>query len=305
VKLRELLDVRRVVVPLKARSVRDATRQLAKALVQSGAVKDEPRFTELLRKEWPEDIVSVTGRVFLPHFRTDAVGTLAVALGVAAEPLCLGGDPNRCARVVVLIVAPTGEPSAFLRAMSAVASALSSDESLAALHVARTADEVLAIPSIGDAPVPPEVTVGDVMSSAVTSVRPDATLRDAAQLMLARGVRAVPVVGSGGEVLGQLDDGHLLRYLLPQKVSQLSTGQYRAVKRPPRGAKIPAGVEPGDVPVRDVMDRSVLCLSEDQTVADVAALMLAKSVDRFPVTRDGALVGFLTRGDIVRKLLGT
>jgi CBS domain-containing protein len=52
------------------------------------------------------------------------------------------------------------------------------------------------------------------------------------------------------------------------------------------------------------MDRSVLCLAEDQSVADVAALMLSREVDRFPVTRDGALVGFLTRGDIVRKLLG-
>jgi CBS domain-containing protein len=118
-------------------------------------------------------------------------------------------------------------------------------------------------------------------------------------------VRAVPVTGPSGEVLGELSDGHLLRYLLPQTVSQLSTGQYRTVKRPPKGAKIPAGVEPGDMAVRDVMDRSVLCLSEDQTVADVAALMLSKSVDHFPVTRDGALVGFLTRGDIVRKLLGT
>ena len=38
-------------------------------------------------------------------------------------------------------------------------------------------------------------------------------------------------------------------------------------------------------------------------IADVAALMLARSVDKFPVTRDGALVGFLTRGDIVKKLL--
>jgi CBS domain-containing protein len=51
------------------------------------------------------------------------------------------------------------------------------------------------------------------------------------------------------------------------------------------------------------MDRSVLCLEEDQTVADVAALMLSKDVDRFPVTRDGALVGWVTRGDIVRRLL--
>jgi len=55
--------------------------------------------------------------------------------------------------------------------------------------------------------------------------------------------------------------------------------------------------------VREVMDRSVLCLEEDQTIADVAALMLSKEVERFPVTRDGTLVGYLTRADIVRKLL--
>lgn len=304
-KLRELLDARRIVVPMRARSVRDATRQLAKTLVLSGAVKDEARLTELLKDEWPEDIVSVSGRAFLPHFRTDAAAGLAVALGIAPEPLCLKDDPARCARVVVLVVAPTGEPSAFLRAMSAVAGALSSDEALAALHAARTADEVLAVPAVGDAPVPPDVTVGDVMTPAVTSVGQDTRLREAADLMLSRRVSAVPVTGASGEVLGILTDGHLLRYLLPQTVSQLSTGQYRAVKRPAKGARLPAGVDPAEVPVKDVMDRTVLCLSEDQTVADVAALMLAKAIDRFPVTRDGALVGFLTRGDIVRKLLGT
>ena len=111
------------------------------------------------------------------------------------------------------------------------------------------------------------------------------------------------MTGPGGEVVGMLTDQHLMRYLLPQTVSQLSTGQMRAVKRRAKGAA--AGVvEPGDVPVRDVMERTVMCLAEDQTIADVAALMLSKELDRFPVTRDGALVGFLTRGDIVRKLLG-
>ncbi len=285
--------------------MRDATRQLAKALAASGAVKDDARLTEILKTEWPEDIVSVTGRAFLPHFRTDAAAGLAIALGVAPEPLCLASDPNRCARVVVLIIAPTGDPSGFLRAMSAVAGALSNDETLKTLHTATSAEDVLAMPAIAEAPVPPDVTVGDLMTTAVTSVAQDLKLRDAADLMLGRRVRAVPVTGASGEVLGILSDGHLLRYLLPQTVSALSTGQYRAVKRPGKGTKLPAGVEPGDVLVKDVMDRSVLCLSEDQSIADVAALMLSKSVDHFPVTRDGALVGFLTRGDIVRKLLGT
>ena len=302
-KLIELLDARRVVVPLKARSVRDATRQLAKALAASGAIADDGRLTELLKQEWPEDIVVVGGRAFLPHFRTDAARTLALGLGVASEPLCLADDPSRCARIVLLILAPIAQASVYLRAMSAVAQALGSDEILAALHAAKSAEEVLRIPALVEAPVPADVTVGDVMSVTLTSVNSETPLREAAQLMLARRVRAMPVIGGSGEVVGLLTDGHLLHFLLPETVSALSTGQHRTLKRRAKGSRV-TPVDPGSAPVKDVMDRSVLCLAEDQTIADVAALMLAKSVDRFPVTRDGALVGFLTRSDIVRKLLG-
>lgn len=301
-RLGELLDARRVVVPLGAATLREATRQLADALVASGAVADTARFEEVLRDDWPEDVVSLADRAFLPHFRTEAVRGIAVALGVTPEPLSRGNDPHRGARVVVLIVAPAAESAAYLRAMAAVATALSSDEVLEGLHHAASPEEVLAIGALAETPVPPDVTVRDVMSAGVATVGPDVALREAANLMLARGVRALPVVGPHGEVLGLLTDGHLLTHLLPATVSALSTGQTRAVKRRGKAAR-PAPVDPGDVPVREVMDRAVMCLADDQTVADAAALMLTKDVDRFPVTRDGTLVGFVTRGDIVRKLL--
>ncbi|HTT67070.1 MAG TPA: CBS domain-containing protein [Gemmatimonadales bacterium] len=300
-RLADLLDRRRVVVPLESRSVREATTQLARALASAGAVADEARLGEILQSEWPEDVVMVGGRAFLPHFRTDAAAELALAIGVAPQPICRSNDPNRCARVVVLIVAPTRDASEYLRAMSAVARALASDEVLAGLHAARSPDDVLALAGLRETPVPADVTVRDLMTMSVTTVGPDTTLNEAARVMLGRGVRALPVTGDNGEVLGLLTDGHLLKHLLPQTVQQLSTGQMKAVKRRTTRA---SPTSPRDLPVREAMDRTVLCLAEDQTIADVAALMLAKDVDRFPVTRDGALVGFLTRGDIVRKLLG-
>jgi CBS domain-containing protein len=34
-------------------------------------------------------------------------------------------------------------------------------------------------------------------------------------------------------------------------------------------------------------------------------MMTNKDVDRVPVVREGRLIGFLTRGDIVRKLIGS
>jgi CBS domain-containing protein len=70
----------------------------------------------------------------------------------------------------------------------------------------------------------------------------------------------------------------------------------------------PPRLQPGVVPepktVRDAMTRQVLCVAPDQPVALVAALMSNKDVERVPVVREGRLVGLLTRGDIVRKLIG-
>ncbi|HJS48522.1 MAG TPA: CBS domain-containing protein, partial [Gemmatimonadales bacterium] len=62
---------------------------------------------------------------------------------------------------------------------------------------------------------------------------------------------------------------------------------------------------PGAAPrVGDVMTRRVLCVAEDETVGEVAQLLVAKGLDRVPVVREGALSGFLTRADLVRRLLG-
>ena len=59
--------------------------------------------------------------------------------------------------------------------------------------------------------------------------------------------------------------------------------------------------DPRGLPVKDVMSRAVLCVSEEQTLSDVANLMNNKDVDRFPVVREGVVVGFLTRAEKVQK----
>jgi CBS domain-containing protein len=47
-----------------------------------------------------------------------------------------------------------------------------------------------------------------------------------------------------------------------------------------------------------------MCISEEQGLAELAAIMVNKDVERLPVVSDGQLTGFLTRGDIFRKLFG-
>ena len=135
------------------------------------------------------------------------------------------------------------------------------------------------------------LSVRDVMTSSVITATPETPLLSVAKTMMDRHVRAIPVVDESGHVLGIVTDRNVMSQFLPQlETRELAGG----------GLEL---TEPGGVAVRDVMDRSVMCVNDDQPLADVAALMLDKEMERLPVVAEGVLVGFLTGGDIIRALL--
>ena len=103
-----------------------------------------------------------------------------------------------------------------------------------------------------------------------------------------------------GSLIGIVTHRELLRFLIPSFIQRTKTGEFRA---PSRSQVLRGSADPQLIPVREAMARSVLCLAEDQTLADVANLMSGKDVDRFPVVREGVVVGFLTRADLVRRLI--
>lgn len=294
----KLLRRERILVPLEASTLREASRQLTDALVDSGAAADPERLRKLLGDTLPGDVV-VVGQTFLLHLRTDAVPRIAMALGVAADPIQLDEEGGKQARIVMLIVAPPKETSQYLQALSAMARALGSDDVVDAMLAARGPEDVMEAEQLAELELPGYLSVRDVMVRRRYAVQSTATLGDALRLMVAKGVHALPVVSETNEVLGIVTHRELIRHLLPLYVHRMS-----GAHRPPAKRRAETEGDPHAIPIREVMDRSVLCVSEDQTLADVAALMINRDIERFPVVRDGALVGFLSRGDIVRRLLG-
>ena len=296
-KLVDLLAEDRVLVPVKGETLRLATAELVDALERSGAVRDTARFEEVVADTLPRDVVTV-GQAFLLHFRTDAVPRLTLGLGIAPEPMHRQHDPTKQARIVLLIAAPPRDTSRFLRTVSAFSHALGREEVVAGLLNATSPQEAIAVPALVAIELRDYLTVRDVMVRRKITVRPDMPLGGAARTMVVHNVPSLTVVSDTNEVLGLVGHQELLRYLLPVHVKRLTSG--------PGKDKIadPTAEDPYETPVREVMDRSVLCLSEDQTVAEVATMMLNRKIDRFPVVRDGTLIGFLTRGDIVRRLFG-
>lgn len=287
-----MLRPEHVLAPLEADTVHAAIAALVERLRETGAVLQPERLAALFAENRIRDVIHVGDRVLLPHLRTEAVPHLVVALGVAPRPLPVGPrDPAGAAQVVVLVLAPPAANDLYLRTVAALARALRSDATTDRLAAARTPAEVLEIPEIRELAIQPRLLVRDVMTPRVYRVSPETPVRELLAMVSTHRLRAVPVVGEEREVLGMVTDRDLLRHLLP--------GALR-----PGEASRAGGGPPEEPTVRDIMTRSVMCISEDQGLAEVANVMVSKDVERLPVVHEGKLTGFLTRGDILRKLFG-
>lgn len=303
-KLINLLSRDRIVVPLKGRTLVNAATELTNALIASGALPQPEKADQLLDADsLPKDVVPVGSEAFMLHFRTDAVTSIAVALGVSPRPVYRERDSTREARIVVLILAPLGEAGAFeyLQVQGAFARAFSITEIVDGILAAKKPDDVLAVAPLADIVLPDTLTVRDVMARDVVSAQVDETLGEVAKLMTTRDLDAVPVVNEAREVVGLVTYKELLSLMLPGYVRKIS-GEYPAISK--TSSKKAAPKDPQALKVKAVMDRSVLCVAEEDTLADVASMMVNKDVDRFPVVRDSVLVGFITRADIVKRVLG-
>jgi CBS domain-containing protein len=122
-------------------------------------------------------------------------------------------------------------------------------------------------------------------------VYPDTPLAEVVDLMVRRGIAAVPVVGERYEVLGIITVGDALREVLHDGAAE------------EKDAEASGGVGSGAPrKARDAMTRAVLCVSETQPLVDAARMMVNRKVQQLPVVRDGELVGLITRDAVLEAL---
>jgi CBS domain-containing protein/mannitol/fructose-specific phosphotransferase system IIA component (Ntr-type) len=294
-RLADVVSADRAVVPLESATLPDAAGELVRRLVASGVVSDPEKLRQRMGEERPEDIVAMGDRAFLLHYRTDAVSDLYVAIGTAPTPICrpMGDGEPQCARVLLLVLAPPRLATRYLQVVGAFARFLSAPERIDAVLAQRSPEALAGLAGLHDYELPAQLTVRDLMAERPLTVGPDTALREAALRMVRSGVKGLPVVDDGERVIGMLTEHELMRHL----VSNYLLGG------PPGTGGAPAGA--AQRRVRDVMTRQVLCVSPEQPLAEAASIMINKDVDRVPVVREGRLVGYLTRGDIVRKLIGS
>ena len=114
--------------------------------------------------------------------------------------------------------------------------------------------------------------------SAVHSIRPDASVFEAVQLMALKNIGAL-LVTDNDQIVGIVTERDYAR-----KIVLLA-----------RSSK--------DTPLRDIMTTAVMYVRPDQTCEECMALMTENRVRHLPVMMDGKLIGLISIGDLVKHII--
>lgn len=142
----------------------------------------------------------------------------------------------------------------------------------------------------------------DVMTSEIVSVRHDVSVRDIAQLLLDKGISAVPVVDDRGAPIGMVSEGDLIGRGEAEREAR--RGWWLAIvsrgDRP--NADFFARIDTAKRAARDIMSAPIVAVSEETDVTEIARLLTAYRIKRVPVVQDGHIVGIVSRANLLRAL---
>jgi len=110
----------------------------------------------------------------------------------------------------------------------------------------------------------------EIMTRDIITVSPSMKVKDLAMTLIKNQISGAPVASKDGRILGVVSEADIISK---------------------KGKD-----------VRAIMSKKVISVSEDATVEEVAQLMTTHSIKRLPVMNGAAIVGIVSRADIVSAI---
>jgi CBS domain-containing protein len=120
------------------------------------------------------------------------------------------------------------------------------------------------------------LTAGAIMTDNLVTIRPEASIEDAIELLLTQEISGLPVTDDDGHLVGIVTEFALLAMVYDHQVKNHTVAQH--------------------------MTRELISVNVDDPISRVADLCIVHRVRRLPVMKDDRLAGLIARRDVLRAL---
>jgi len=120
------------------------------------------------------------------------------------------------------------------------------------------------------------LTARAIMTEDIVTITPEASIKDAIELMLLQRISGLPVCNNDGHLVGVITEYALLAIAYDQKIQNDTVAKH--------------------------MTTDVLSIDIDDFVSKAADLCIVHRVRRVPVLQNGHLAGLISRRDVLKAL---
>lgn len=141
----------------------------------------------------------------------------------------------------------------------------------------------------------------DIMNKKVIKVKKESSVGVVIEKLIEHGLSGLPVVNDKNEIVAYISDRDIMRYIGRQKDQVFGTLFFSQIMQGDHEDFEGRAKRLMNLNVMEIAQTKVYKISSEVEVEDVAAFLGEKDIQKIPVVRNGALVGTVSRSDIIRN----
>ena len=230
----------------------------------------------------------------IPHARLESFNDFFVGIVIPATPIVENDQQINC--VVVFLSSKTGS-TIYLQTLSCFVALAKNDDLYNRFLKASTTEEVIQI--LDKQYVKDEVSVQNIMSTAVVSVTPQTTVKKLVDLFFEQNISYAPVLSDNGEIVGEINMNDLLHAGMPHYAIKIGNLNFLNHFQPFETLL----TNENSILTESIMRKVSVTLSPDTSLFETALIMVKNNRRHLPVVEGKTLKGIVSQMDLLSKVL--
>ena len=236
--------------------------------------------------------------ISFPHIREGFLKDFYVVIGCYPNGL-VTRDDEEPVKLIVLYLVPEGKSNLYLRVMAAITRLIAKPEGLLSLVSQASPASMLGYIRENDVQVGDIVTARDIMNKQYLSLRPEATLRDAANVFVSENITDICVTDEDGNFKGTVTTGRLLKVGIPDYLLMMDNLSFLKTFEPFQDLL----KNEQSISVMDILKKDTPAFQPDTPMIQVAGKLVDSHNEFGVVLEGGKLLGTITKLDFVHKVV--